>query len=522
MNIKIKSFLECILHWINAKFNNNLKETDNILLREIYEDVKKNNEIKQLYLFLNEEYKDSPDILIMIFSIIFGQIKDKEIIAELYRLIGRDDINVFYANWIRAQINHYIFLDRHFNVDYSLARDVQESLTKRLKLKLDLTLPFIDVKDRDRDSIVVLTDQFLSDLHAPTSVVKRFCYELKKNGNKKVALMVCPENTKETKIPSTWLSSDSFCFNYSENLTGNFSYTYRDEVIHGKQVILDEDNLDNIKNFITYLYNLKPYFVWYIGGLAVFPELINDFTTLISQKCTSGYPVSSASLMINWLDDHSEDTLDIQKDLQRRSQHTAAIKIYHEYEMPRHIYQRRQFGIPDKSFVLLLVGNRLDSEIKEEFINILIEILERFSDFFILIIGDCKNEHELFSNGIFHNRVKNIGFQDQLIEALTLGDLFINPPRQGGGRGAAMALSIGIPIVTLDNCDVSAAAGKDFSCENLDEMRDLVLKYRNNTIFLEEQKKKAIERHYETGNNLTENIIQILNLADTITGDCEI
>lgn len=66
-------------------------------------------------------------------------------------------------------------------------------------------------------------------------------------------------------------------------------------------------------------------------------------------------------------------------------------------------------------------------------------------------------------------------------------DLYLNPERIGGGFSAAMALEVGIPVVTLPDCDVAYYAKKQFCVSGEDEMKRIVCRYAQDPFFIKEK-----------------------------------
>jgi hypothetical protein len=57
------------------------------------------------------------------------------------------------------------------------------------------------------------------------------------------------------------------------------------------------------------------------------------------------------------------------------------------------------------------------------------------------------------------HRLHHIDFEPDLRALFTLCDRYLNPPRQGGGMSALLALVEHVPILTLPNCDVAGFVG---------------------------------------------------------------
>lgn len=87
------------------------------------------------------------------------------------------------------------------------------------------------------------------------------------------------------------------------------------------------------------------------------------------------------------------------------------------------------------------------------------------------------------------SHIRFLGEQKRLQGAIAMTDLFVNPPRVGGGAGAHLALLEGIPIITLKNCDVASLAGDGFCYENPASLPEWIVRYKRDTAFYDEQSK---------------------------------
>ena len=108
------------------------------------------------------------------------------------------------------------------------------------------------------------------------------------------------------------------------------------------------------------------------------------------------------------------------------------------------------------------------------------------------------------------------GSKNNLIDYQNLFDLFVNPPRIGGGNTGAMALSAGVPVLTLNKGDIASVAGEEFTVETLEDYPEMIWKYKNDAAFYERQSKLARAKIEEkiTGDEELAAIIQ--NVFDRI------
>jgi hypothetical protein len=134
-------------------------------------------------------------------------------------------------------------------------------------------------------------------------------------------------------------------------------------------------------------------------------------------------------------------------------------------------YAREQFGLGADGIVYVVVGYRLWGEITDEFEAVLARLLEVVPRAVILTVGGrCDYRHRRLKT--LSHRLHHIDFEPDLRALLALCDCYLNPPRQGGGMSALLALAEHVPILTLPNCDVAGVAGNANSFADLDRLGD--------------------------------------------------
>jgi glycosyltransferase involved in cell wall biosynthesis len=158
--------------------------------------------------------------------------------------------------------------------------------------------------------------------------------------------------------------------------------------------------------------------------------------------------------------------------------------------------KRENYGIAEDRFVILLVGNRLEQEVTEDFLKKIYVMLEENPKAVIAVIGNCGALEKRIAEA-YRRRVYFLGYTEELQKTMTIGDLFLNPPRQGGGTGAMYAILQEIPVVTLDNCDVQVNVGETFACDSTDSMISLVHQYCEDEAFMEKRKEACHQKAEE-------------------------
>lgn len=157
---------------------------------------------------------------------------------------------------------------------------------------------------------------------------------------------------------------------------------------------------------------------------------------------------------------------------------------------------RRELDLPENKFIVSVVGIRLDYDVTEEFLNKLIGLTDK--DIHIAFAGKyesynsiCENNEKLKEHSTF------VGYQDDILAFQEVCNLYANPPRTGGGFSVVEAFYMHKPGVTLPYGDVAASSGKEFWVNDLDEMMDMIIKYKEDKEFYKKMSEKAYARSLE-------------------------
>ena len=148
-------------------------------------------------------------------------------------------------------------------------------------------------------------------------------------------------------------------------------------------------------------------------------------------------------------------------------------------------------------YILMQVKLNEQNKKYDENIELIDQYIRNFGKFkaVLAVIGNCEALEKRIAE-TYRERFYFLGYTEELQKTMTIGDLFLNPPRQGGGTGAMYAILQEIPVVTLDNCDVQVNVGKVFTCDSIESMVNLVHQYCEDKGFME-KKKEACRRKAE-------------------------
>lgn len=448
-----------------------------------------------LYNLLSDIYA----VEINIMAVLFTELKDKKIIPYIEKTL----MSKKYPLW--GKLNDFVqfrtFLFTHCilkeNERYHNINGLYESHLCELMEEAKISFPYIPYKSRGK-KIIIVASQLVNIFHAPTKRMLAISHYYRNIGYD-VECFVCHLRG----IEGGWdLAGGVYKCNFMEK-SSDFDICLNGRNIKGYNFSLNASHYkEELKRAVRMIWEEKPEYVFEIGTETILAGLCCPFTTVVTMGCTKNIPVSNAPIFATPME-RSQEEQESWKQILGKDR--ISVEIRHvvnglEKKESEICYSKKDFGIPSESFVIILAGSRLDKEVEESFLEIIDRILALEEHFMIAVIGKCPKLKERISKGKWPYRFFFLGTQKKFREAIAIGDVFLNPPRQGGGTGSLYAIMEGVPVITLDHCDVKANVGDKFVCGCVEEMPSLVLKYFTDEEFRKEQKENCRKRAMEQTN----------------------
>lgn len=487
-------------------------------LIEQYENIKSSGRLDSLLAFLEENFEK--DFLFELENYLYLFTADIELYAVCAKT--RLELEVQQEDDLFLELNLFDQVySRQFRLgkrDFWFEWKWNDYLEKKMVGLVGMECAKIAVNQRNPEQIVIATEQLLTLQHAPTKLVLELTRILISVLHKKVFLLVAGVQADIELLKKNWLDGGVIYSNFNYSLNGNFLLEYEGCSIPGYQLLIKRDNVDEMRRVMRLIQEMKPWFVWDIGGNTYYTGVMKNFTTYICTRCSSGYPAVKADAVVNYIPVTSPEDLSHKGYLEAGGTRVKEIEFLFPYKKPWHPAKRNVCGIAEEAFCLGIVGNRLSFDCKPEILKILGEILNDMKDVCLIFYGKLADEFKKkIEESIGHRtRIFYLGAKSDLINWLGMMDLFINPPRLGGGNGAAMSMSLGIPVLTVDEGDVASVAGPDFIVRRQEEFPSLVKRYREDRTFRESQSRKAIQRIEQmttSDEELGDILQQIIDLA---------
>lgn len=455
---------------------------------------------KQLYLF------DDAKERIYILHFLLKETLDDKYIGELLKICIHDkSLSKENRNFMMWQISNIIFKINNRNIENKkLIIDLFKTVLSEFEIDLKEEFHFIQKENRRKKLVFVFISQFLSLNHSPSFIAVNLCYHLINELDYDVILIDTSECGSSigaielSEIGFRGVLEENSELSYIEYLGVSIPFCECGCIMPHNDI--NEDIMCNIKKS-------KPYFIISIGDKSIIAELCKKIVPVLTIALGAELPISFSQFQ--FLHKFQEDERDLLEELglcEENLIRNLKLPYYHKKLVEE--ITKKQFNIPEDKFIITIVGNRLDYDIKEKEIDLIRKILR--NKVHILFIGIFSKFEEIIKDDeILKNGCTSIGYIKNFIGVLKLADLFLNTERIGNGYSSLMAINEGIPVVTFKDNDVSSTVGEEFTVDTYDLMETTISKYINDNQFYKLMKNKIIEKSKEyTKNNEMSLIIQ--------------
>lgn len=442
------------------------------------------NEKRELIEIINLSLEENDKIYVYSYFAYYTKLEDFK--REALYIILKKDFNFYIGSMLELQIINILGCYKEKRILHK--RNIDKFLDV---LKVDYS--YIPMEKRDKNRIIIITEQILSPLHAPTKEVMNIAYVLQKKMGYNVLLFSCP---CDGVLPEE-LWYKGMRMNSIEDFRNKvIKIGYRDEMFYGYQINMLPINIKEYQMMIDLIYAWNSFFVLAIGVINPIVDLIGKFTSIVVRPVSNKCPVSEAEILFIPTKWTNELEIEYTKIISKNQK-----LIFMEEKMPivieksQNSYTREEKGLPDDKFLIAIVGNRLDEEIDMDFIIMCKRIIEKVSKVAFVVVGNVEKVKTYFSSDkIFNNHVFYLGYCTDLVGIYGILDLYLNPRRGGGGYSSVMALKAGIPVVSLPKCDVAENVGEEYVVNDYFEMEDIVYRYIRDVEFYKEKSLLAYKK----------------------------
>jgi hypothetical protein len=113
--------------------------------------------------------------------------------------------------------------------------------------------------------------------------------------------------------------------------------------------------------------------------------------------------------------------------------------------------ERSSLHLPQAACVWVTVGTRLHAELNPKWVGAVRQVLDRNPGARWLLVG--QEVQHLQGLGLDHPQIVIRPFERQVQNLLKACDLYLNPPRRGGGHSVACAMHNGLAVLSMRGGD---------------------------------------------------------------------
>ena len=379
-------------------------------------------------------------------------------------------------------------IELHLNgikgIDRNDLQSFHDRNVMRWKKQISIRAKWKTVQQRNAKRIVIVTEQLLSELHAPTKAVLELAYLLQHKMHYEVMIISTPIDVQE--ICSIW-NQAFWMQNIPEYSEKGIKREYKGEMFYGYQMTMSKANNADYSLLLSYILEWNPLFVFNFGLFNPVMDLLADYTTVVARSMTTKLPISKAQFLVGLQNKEDTEIRDFQKIV-------SFEKTSLSFEPAKRVHTRLMYQMEENQFLCVIVGNRLEEDVDESFVQMLHEISVENERIAFVFIGKVEKKKEELQKQIPDRQLYFIDYCDDLMGIYQIMNLYVNPRRQGGGYSAAMAIAAGLPVITCDYGDVAYHVGTEFSVSDYEKMEQEVLHYAENSAYNNEKKRQAEER----------------------------
>ncbi len=329
--------------------------------------------------------------------------------------------------------------------------------------KVAMRCRWLAPRQRAERRFILVSQQFVNLWHAPTRDLFDYADVLSALGYE-VEIVISPEMPRE--LPMAF--PQPFVGRHKSKLDGRRTLAYKDRRFPFWQIEGQMPHGKGLSRFLHYVAERRPLAVIDIGGNGLAADLAGQITTTLALPLAAQPPITEATFIATIGEEHvhglgpaeSREALDLGAE--------RFLPFRYSYRLPetRDEAPEALSSLPKEAVIGVVVGNRLDQEIADDNLRLLLACLEKAPNLHLVFAGPFRRFPELARQyPLLAARATALGFQSDIVATLRRCHLYLNPRRAGGGSSVAHALGCDLPVITLAEGDGAFAAGPDFTVQ---------------------------------------------------------
>ncbi len=435
-----------------------------------------------------------PTVSVWWYSVLLVIKKSSVFLLEFIRYVyaNRESFSLNTRFYIYCQFHDIVFNYPNLQC-ISILREMSifyQGLVEEFAKSVNAPLYPIKSEERNKQLVLIITEQFINIQHGPTKTALDRCKTLMTKCGKNVLLL----NTAELSSQVGYIPF------YGARGASYDSQKMNEEIQHWKGVDIPyvqcEQNmpdLDTLEYLLNFIKEMAPEIVILIGETSILGNLVNKMIPVLTVGTVPSRLTCNTTKYQTLSRNLNSSDLELLKIFGHTEQNVIKGVFTSSLKPQTEFLTRDDIGINEDKFLLAVVGARLDTEVTDEFLNILDEIFK--PDMSLIFIGRFDKYETLIKK--YRNLSMQsvyIGFCDDILSRLELCDLYVNPLRAGGGTSCVEAMYKGVPVVTVNYGDVAVNSGDDFCVSDYREMQEKILKYHDDLEYYDKMSQKAKKR----------------------------
>jgi glycosyltransferase involved in cell wall biosynthesis len=410
-------------------------------LRNLSKDNRKLCYHQQIMNYLNIGEHSFDEICFFLSLDVVLQVNDPDILQMFMETLKRDQDHLDKHYPVISNIMFYI---THENLQLydSFYSDFQQELRR---VAYYLSAGFTkQTPESANERLAIIMDQLLHPLHAPTKVILDYARSFKEIfPHWEVKIFVEDNlylNPNEAFLPLCYSSvqSKSVAKEHQNYING---YDIDIYYVNG-----DIPRAQRTQEILEQVYAFQPEIIWAGSTISPAAELLYESYPIVCIPMGGSYFTNRADVYLSG--NRDEVINNNYKYGLLEAERIFPLTIGANLPEPVSVKIPANYGLQGDEFVIVTVGNRLDAEMSEDFIDNVVGFLNQHHDCCWLIVGPRKLTY-------LHNRwlpiiadkIRLVDFEPDLPALYKLCQVYLNPIRHGGGISIAMAMAAGLPVV---------------------------------------------------------------------------
>ncbi len=343
--------------------------------------------------------------------------------------------------------------------------------------------------ERERDLVLVITGQFMQGMHQPSLDILDFLSTLVLRLGRRVVLINTADGPVSAKLPflggMVGMADDA--------LQGLDSLSVNRLPVPFRHLPPGFTSPALAASTLAHIRDLRPDMVMAFGTMNPVADLCRDLLDVVAIPFGSYMPLAEPGFLAlpRPLTPADGPALAMGGLTPER-----VIPIQYSYAPPpaQQTRSRADLGIPADAILTLVIGLRLAQEVTPAFAEALDQAIQQEPRLFFLFIGPLAGEDWAARLPSLAARSRRHGYDEDVMSILPLADLYLNPPRLGGGSSAAFALSCAVPAYGLPMGDVATVIGPDFHLSDYSDFASLARRWADDPAWRQAQRLKAKAR----------------------------